>query len=538
MIIIILLLLIIIIIINIIYLILYLFIKKFFIIIIKNKIIKKNKNKKREALAVKEKLKEIFLYYPLLLQFCLWYYTPTCYRGIHAKKKKRQKHHHYLNNILESIAQYIPPNSPVLNNYPKIRLSSQPNADYQQLNLIQQWINKIYYQPDHHCSQCQSWYSLQSLNPRKAFQLFSSSTKALNDPSSKKFSYKANSAVMKSIEDEKKKDQQESIKYLKVKFDNMDPNPQKQLKKKKKKKHGGVDISPNDPATTSSNAMNQATNRPPQYGGGGLFSRFFRSSPSSSASNSNTNIASMNNKTGKGNDLQIDSDEWVTIENQPYPLNQNPRMMQGITTNNFTMSPDTSLDKIYDSSFNYDFNMDSLSQMPNSQQQLQNVLRDSNVLAGTADPNTMGYNGVGMNEMDTANIYTNGRIDEREKRMMEQDQESTLMNFGLNVANMITPSSLAEMDLEDTYLLASPKLQNKYHKKKSHKKAPKEIAKAAYDVNLNPSDQQKPIDSQQQQQQPSPSEDIDSLDYKKMEQKNSLLSFLYLLSYTPKYNCE
>jgi len=84
---------------------------------------------------------------------------------------------------------------------------------------------------------------------------------------------------------------------------------------------------------------------------------------------------------------------------------------------------------------------------------------------------------------------------------------------------MITPSSLAEMDLEDTYLLASPKLQNKYHKKKSHKKAPKEIAKAAYDVNLNPSDQQKPIDSQQQQQQPSPSEDIDSLDYKKMEQK-------------------
>jgi len=466
----------------------------------------------------------------MLLRFCLWYYTPKCYRGgIHSqfnanKKNKKGKKDTFFNNILASIAQYIPQNSPLLENFPKIRLSGQTASDYQQLNLIQQWINKIYYQPDHHCSQCQSWYSIHTINPGKAFQLFSSS-KTLNDPTSKKFGYKANTTVMKSIEDEKNKEQKKSIKNIKEKFDNMMvPFPQKETKKKKKKRHAVV-ISPNDGNATTSNKKNPPPlpNRPPQYTGGGgkgLFSRFFRSSPSSSASNSNTNIASMNNGkqsmiNGKNN-IQNDSDEWVTIENQTYPLNQNTRMnsTQGITTNNFTMSPDTSFDKIYDNSFNYDFNMDSLSQMPNSQQQLQNVLHDRDLLADVSnDPNNTEYNGL-----ENGTFYTNSRIEEREKDTIEWDEESNLMNFGLNIANMITPSVLASMELDDIPFITSPKLQNK-NKKKSNKKDNKETDNApTIDIDAI-LEQQQQVQQKQLDQQQQASKEKESIDYKKTEQK-------------------
>ncbi|OUM61958.1 hypothetical protein PIROE2DRAFT_11881 [Piromyces sp. E2] len=421
------------------------------------------------------------------------------------RKRNKGKNDHFFTNILASIAQYIPPNSPALTNYPKIRPSSQPTSDYRQLNLIQQWINKIYYQPDHHCSQCQSWYSIHSVNSKKAFQLFSSSSSSsssnpLNDPSSKKFGYKANEA-------------------------------------KKKKKHAVVVVAPNDnlttttTTTTTSNTMN-STHRPPQYGGGGgggLFSRFFKSSPSSSASNSNTNIASLNNGRQQQqqmmmedkNTIPTDSEEWVTIENQTYPLNQNTRMnsTQGITTNNFTMSPDTSLDKIYDSSFNYDFNMDSLSQISNSQQ-LQNILNDRDLLADAGnDPNGMGY--TGGTDLNNNTFYTNNRIEEREKNMMEWDEESNLMNFGLNIANMITPSTLAEMDLDDIPLITPPQIPNQ-PKDKPNDTTNNEITNPTIDIEAILQQQQQKQQKQQKQadkQQLLLLQGIESLDYKKTEQK-------------------
>ncbi|ORX44525.1 hypothetical protein BCR36DRAFT_359645 [Piromyces finnis] len=420
-----------------------------------------------EALVKKEKLKEIFYHYPKLLQFCLWYYTPKCYQGrgeSHSSIKKKKEN--YFINFLASIAEYIPPNSLKHYKYPKIKLTSHPTTDYQQLNTIQQWINIMHYYPNHHCTQCHSWYLIQSINPKRFLSL-TSSPKSLNNLSPKKFSYKANEAIMKSNEEEKNKEQYERIKNIKEKYDNLGPSLQKTMKKKKKKK-STILVTPDDEKTTTStsnkvNTINSTNQKNHTIQNGGIFSRLFKPSSSFSSSSptttSNTNIdltTANNDKQqmiNKKNSIQVDSEEWINVENQIYTSNQNTKGKdtQRITTNNFTISPDTSLVKMYDNSFNYDFNMDNLAQMPNSEQQFQNILQDSDgdVLTAIAkEQNNLDYQNVN-DDIGIGTFYTNSKIEEREKIMMEWDQESNIMNFGLNVSNMITPSTIAEMALDD-----------------------------------------------------------------------------------------
>jgi len=250
---------------------------------------------------------------------------------------------------------------------------------------------------------------------------------------------------MKTMEEEKSRHQQESIKNMKDKFDLIKAMPQKP-KNKKKSKYGS---SPTRTSISNVNDLQQVT-RPPQYGG--FLSRFFKSSNTSSpspmtnnlqstATSSSSSSAAINNNRRYSNssnpyqDQDQDLDEWVSIENQPY-LNQGT--VDNVTKNvsaNCGADLDNSLDKIYDCSINYDFNMECISQAPNTQQQLQN----EDLLRAGAGTSTGRYNR--MNDANTNTFYTNSRIEEREKAIMEWDQESEFTNFGLNIANLITSNT-------------------------------------------------------------------------------------------------